>query len=331
MTFVFVFFTNSTAKPNKSPCQVSVSEEQNVVVSILSTFNRPQNCKCILQKLTQMNFSQIVRKLFPSLSNATEVGFSSRQKNCTTVHQGTFILLYISLMSNIVSLIAVVQSTDAVACGGEDTLESLDSSQASLNQGECVWRHKIPDAIEDGDIRNTIASAIDGAEDVLSIFFTNSNSALRKAKTDRVKRKQKAVKKVGDPKFAVTSPTNTVLSTEQGPASQERLSSPPPPPLKAEDIGALQWSPLSLSDIPLSVVDAICHESATSETENNSKTPKQLERSHLKVSQNAYGSRKRKFVYNVETAKLQCHGEGKVESSSGILESGNTFFKNLSC
>lgn len=278
-----------------------------------------------------MNFSQIVRKLFPSLSNASEVGFSSRQKNCTTtVHQGTFILLYISLMSNMVSLIAVVQSTDAVACGGEDTLESLDSSQASLNQGECVWRHKLPDAIEDGDIRNTIASAIDGAEDVLSIFFTNSNSALRKAKTDRVKRKQKVVKKVGDPKLAATSPTNTVLSTEQGPASQERLSSPPP--LKAEDIGALQWSPLSLSDIPLSVVDAICHESATSETENNSKTPKQLERSHLKVSQNAYGSRKRKFVYNVETAKLQCHGEGtqvKVESSSGILESGNTFFKTL--
>ncbi|XP_075892594.1 breast cancer type 2 susceptibility protein [Nelusetta ayraudi] len=255
-------------KPNKSPCPVSVSEEQNVV---------------------------IVRKLFPSLSNASEVGFLSPQKNSTTtVHQ------------------------DAVACGGEDTLESLDSSKASLNQSECAWRHKLPDAIEEGDIRNTIASAIDGAEDVLSIFFTNSNSALRKAKTDRVKRKQKVVKKVGDPKFTVTSPTNTVLSAEQGPSSQERLASPPP--LKAEDIGALQWSPLSLSEIPLSVADAICHDSAASQIE----TPKQLERSHLKVSQYACGSRKRKFVYSVETAKVQRQGGDtqKVGSSSGILQSG---------
>lgn len=204
-------------------------------------------------------------------------------------------------------------------------MESLDSSQASLNQSECVSRHKLPDAIREGDIRNTIASAIDRAEDVLSIFFTNSNSALRKAKTDRVKRKQKVVKKVGDPKFTVTSPTNTVLSAEQGPSSQERLASPPP--LKAEDIGALQWSPLSLSEIPLSVADVICHDSPASQIE----TPKQLERSHLKVSQYACGSRKRKFVYSVETAKVQVQGGDtqKVESSSGILESGNTFFKNL--
>lgn len=107
----FCLFTNSTAKSNKSPCPVSVSEEQNVVVSILSNFNPPQSYKHMLQKLNKLNktnYSQIVRKLFPSLSNASEVGFLSPQKNSTTVHQGTFILLYISLISNIVSLIAVV-------------------------------------------------------------------------------------------------------------------------------------------------------------------------------------------------------------------------------
>lgn len=107
--FDFCLFTNSTAKLNKSPCPVSVSEEQNVVVSILSNFNPPQSYKRMLQKLNKTNFSQIVRKLFPSLSNASEVGFLSPQKNSTTtVHQGTFILLYISLISNTVSLIAVV-------------------------------------------------------------------------------------------------------------------------------------------------------------------------------------------------------------------------------
>lgn len=198
-----------------------------------------------------------------------------------------------------------------------------DSSEVSLNQSECVWRQKLPDAIEDGD--NTIASAIDGAEEILSLFFTKSNSVLRKAKTDRVKRKQKVVTKVGDPKFTVTSPTNTVLSAEQGPARQERLSSLSP--LNAEDIGAFQWSPLSLSDIPLSAADAICHDSAGSQTENGSKTSRKLERSLLKAPQYASGSRKRKFVYSVETSKVQCQ-EGdtqKVDSSSGIPESGKVF------
>lgn len=131
---------------------------------------------------------------------------------------------------------------------------------------------------------------------------------------------------VGDPKFSVTSPTNTVLSAEQGPTCQGRLSSSPT--LNAEDNGAVQWSPLSLSDIPLSAPDAICHDSAASQTENSSKTPKKL----LKVSQYASRSRKRKFVYSVETAKVQHQGGDtqKVESSSGIPESGNTFFfKNL--
>lgn len=202
-------------------------------------------------------------------------------------------------------------------------MEPPDTSQVSQNHTECVWRQKLPDAIEDGD--NTIASALDGAEDILSIFFTNSNSALRKAKTDRVQRKQKVVTKVGDPKFTVTSPTNIVLSAEQRTACQARLSSPPP--LNAEDIGALQWSPLNLSDIPLS--DAVCHDSAASQTENGSKTPRKLEKSLLKVPQHASGSRKRKFVYSVETAKVQSQGGDtqKVESSSGIPESGNTFLR----
>lgn len=207
-------------------------------------------------------------------------------------------------------------------------MEAPDSSQVSLNRSECVWRQKLPDAIEDGD--NTIASAIDGAEDILSIFFTKSNSVLRKAKTDRVKRKQKVVAKVGEPKFTVTSPTNTDLSAEQGAACLERLSSPPP--LNAEHIGAFQWSPLSLSDIPLSAADAVCHDGAGSQTENGSKTPRKLEGSYLKVQQYASGSRKRKFVYSVETAKVQPQGGDtqNVESSSRISETGNTFFFRLS-
>lgn len=220
-------------------------------------------------------------------------------------------------------LIGVVSSTDTVACKSQGALEPPDCSQVSPNQNQFVWRHKLPDAIEDGD--NTIASAIDGAEDILSIFFTNSNSALRKAKTNRVKTKQKVVARGEDPKVTVTSPTNTNLSADQGPACQERLCSSPP--LNVEDVGDLQWSPLSLSDIPLSAADAICHDSSASPVVNSSKTPRKLERSLLKIPLHASGSGKRKFVYSVETPKVKCQGEAtlKVESSSRIPESGNFF------
>lgn len=201
---------------------------------------------------------------------------------------------------------------------------SPDFPQALVNKTECVWRQKLPDAIEDGNIRNTIANAIEGAEEVLSIFFNNNSSALRKAKTDTVKRKQKVVRTAGDPKFTVTSPPNAVLSAEKGAACHERLSSPSP---KAEGIGAMQWSPLSLSDIPLSVADAICHNGAASTMENSSKTfqNKPFERSQLKVSPSVCGSRKRKFVYSVEKAKVQ---QGRTTQEA---DSGNTFFKNPQC
>lgn len=200
-------------------------------------------------------------------------------------------------------------------------MESPDCSQVSLNQNKFIWRQKLPDAIDDGD--NTIASAIDGAEDILSIFFTNTNSALRKAKTDKLKRKQKVVAQEGDPKVTVTSPTNTALSAELGPTCQERLSSPPSPNTK--DVGDFQWSPLSLSGIPLSAA----HNSAASQTVNGSKTPRKLERSLLKVPFYASGKRKRTFVYSVEIPKVQWQGKDtlKVESSSRIPKSGNIFLR----
>lgn len=204
-----------------------------------------------------------------------------------------------------------------------------------MNQSECGWKQKLPDAIEDGEVRNTVAGVLDGAEDVLSIFFTNSSSALRKVKTDRKKRKQIVPKKERDCSAMDMSAANTLSSSEQRPDDQEteRLSSPPP--LKAEDSGTTQWSPLSLSDIPLSALDTPCHDSAASQMENNSRPPKQLVRSQIKVPHSGFNSRKRKFVYSVETSKLQSQGEvtqsQKVESSSWILETGNRIVINLKC
>lgn len=154
-------------------------------------------------------------------------------------------------------------------------------------------------------------------------------------KTDRKKRKQIVPKKERDCSATDMSAPNNLSSSEQRPDDQEteRLSSPLP--LKAEDSGTTQWSPLSLSDIPLSTVDTPCHDSAASQMENNSRTPKQLVRSQIKVPHSGFNSRKRKFVYSVETSKLQHQGEvtqsQKVESSSGILETGNRIVMNLKC
>lgn len=204
-----------------------------------------------------------------------------------------------------------------------------------MNQSECVWKQKLPDAIEDGEVRNAVAGVLDGAEDVLSIFFKNSSSALRKVKTDRKKRKQIVPKKEGDCGGPDMSAANTLSSSVQRPADQEAERLYSPPPLKAEDSGTTQWSPLSLSDIPLSAVDTTCHDSAASQMENNSRTPKQLVRSQIKVQHSGFNSRKRKFVYSVETSKLQSQGEvtqsQKVESSSKILETGNRIVMNLKC
>lgn len=204
-----------------------------------------------------------------------------------------------------------------------------------MNQSECVWKQKLPDAIEDREVRNIVAGVLDGAEDVLSIFFTNSSSALRKVKTDRKKRKQIVPKKKRDCSALDVSAGNTLSSSEKRPDDQEteRLSSPPP--MRAEDSVTTQWSPLSLSDIPLSAVDTLCHDSAGSQMENNSRTPKQLVRSQMKVPHSGFNSRKRKFVYSVETNKLQSQGEvtqsQKVESSSRIPETGNRIVMNLKC
>lgn len=227
-------------------------------------------------------------------------------------------------------LIPVLWSAGVVCC------ESLDSSQRSANQNNSVWKQRLPNAIEDGEIRSTVASVLEGAEDVLSIFFTNRSSALRKVKTDRVKRKQVIPKSKHDCSSTDISTTNTAASSEQRASDQktDRLTSPPP--LKAGDTGITQWSPLSLSEIPLSTMDNSCHNSAATEVEHNSRTPGkwqhvfdrgQQKTPHMEVVNTGFNKKRRKFVYSIETSKLQVHGEDtqsqKMESSLRIPDSGN--------
>uniref|UniRef100_A0A8C4HI88 Uncharacterized protein n=1 Tax=Dicentrarchus labrax TaxID=13489 RepID=A0A8C4HI88_DICLA len=258
-------------------------------MSWTSSLNTPPAIPSTLILSKQMTLL-FVRKLFPSLSNASKVG----------VHP-----------------------------------ECHTSPQSSLNQRDFVWRQKLPDAIEDGEIRRTVASVLDGAEDVLSLFFTNSSSALRKVKTDRIKRKQIIpTKELGSSSTDILT-SNNAASSEQRTADQEPGRLPSPPLVKTGDIGITQWSPLSLSEIPPCTVDTSCRDnSPATQMENNISTEQlqndfdsgQLVRPPVKIRDYGFTKKKRKFVYTVETLDPQVLGKDtqsqKMDSSPVIPDSG---------
>ncbi|CAB1422210.1 unnamed protein product [Pleuronectes platessa] len=215
--------------------------------------------------------------------------------------------------------------------------ESHNSPQDSPHPSPSVWRQKLPDAIEDGDVRSTVASVLDGAENVLSMFFSNSSSALRKVKTDRIKRKQIISTKERVGSFTDVSITNSAASLEQRTDDREPVKISSPPPQKTRDTGITQWSPLSLSDIPPSSVDSSCRDNNHAATQVDNKTvpeqlrsssdSSQLTRPHLTGSYYGFTKKKRQFVYTIETPKPQAQGNEppsvKNDTSPRIPGSGN--------
>ncbi|XP_054456800.1 breast cancer type 2 susceptibility protein isoform X2 [Anoplopoma fimbria] len=274
------------SKTDESPCPVSVSADKNVV---------------------------FVRKLFPSLSNASRVGVVSPKNNdIPTVPQG-------------------VVSPEA----GQDP-ESHDSTQSSLNQSDLVWKQTLPDAIEDGEIRRTVASVLDGAENVLSIFFSNSSSALRKVKTDRIKRKHIIPTKEHCGSSTDVTSTNNAASSDQRTADQEPGRLPSPPPGKSVDNGITQWSPLSLSELPPCTVHTSCHDKSPAVQVETNISTEQLQRDSefgqlvvgppLKHTDSGFTKKKRQFVYTVETSKPKVQGKQtqcqRMDSSPAVPDTG---------
>uniref|UniRef100_A0A3B5AWI9 Tower domain-containing protein n=1 Tax=Stegastes partitus TaxID=144197 RepID=A0A3B5AWI9_9TELE len=177
---------------------------------------------------------------------------------------------------------------------------SHDSPQTSLNQSESVWRQKLPDAIEDGEIRTTVASVLDGAENVLSIFFTNSSSALRKVKPNKTKRKQII------PAIEHGCSSTDVSTTNNAESSQgETADHPLSPPVKSGDAGITQWSPLSLSEISSSAVD----NNILTEQPKSGSDSGQPFRAPINITDSGFIKKNRKFVYTVGTVKTQSQGK----------------------
>ncbi|RXN18770.1 breast cancer type 2 susceptibility-like protein [Labeo rohita] len=152
-----------------------------------------------------------VRKLFPSLSKDSA-------SNAT--------LSDAALKQNVKS--ETLQADDL----GEKSVCSPNTSFDTSG----LWKQKVPSAIEDGDVRSTVQNVLDGAEDVLSIFFSNSTSTLRKIKT-----KERIRKRITDCSKDVRS---VVLTSEPEEILQDDVETKSPS--KNKDI--IQWTPLSLSE-----------------------------------------------------------------------------------
>ncbi|XP_017564077.1 breast cancer type 2 susceptibility protein isoform X3 [Pygocentrus nattereri] len=180
----------------------------------------------------------IVRKLFPSLSKDTD---TTSESASTAQHN----------------------VTDGNAKGQRPD-ESFDSVDA-------LWRQTVPDAIKDGNVRNTVESVLDGADDVLSIFFSNTGSALRRVKTkERTKKRGNGVsKEVKSAELSteccIDNPLAAKLDPDMSP-SEYCAASDSKSPLKNKDFS--HWSPLSLSDVQDSKAKQECFSELPNEHTN---------------------------------------------------------------
>lgn len=105
----------------------------------------------------------------------------------------------------------------------------------------------------------------------------------------------------------------TVLSQQKS-SHQETEGHSPPPPLNAGNVGITQWSPLSLSEIPLFAGDAYDHNIPAKEEGNGSRVAEELQQDfdcgqhgkpQVSTRHTGLTKKKRKFVYTVETPKCQ--------------------------
>ncbi|KAK2831695.1 hypothetical protein Q7C36_016781 [Tachysurus vachellii] len=211
----------------------SLGAQLNPDLSWSSSFNTPSlSPTVLLSKKTECQSSPvsflrdkeviIVRKLFPSLSKGSESTSGVRHNDIN---------------------------------GGNVHADEHKSDSSSDNI-EGVWRQTVPDAIKDSNLRNTVESVLDGAEDVLSFFFKNSGSSLRRVKTTERKKRLNGVSK---------EVLETVEHTTDRPSASKTVTSASVANLKSPLFSSqlnnkdfTQWTPLSLSDVQYSKTNQAC-------------------------------------------------------------------------
>lgn len=157
----------------------------------------------------------------------------------------------------LLNLLSEPFSTDTLTEGNVQAEEQKSDSSSDNIEG--VWRQLVPDAIKDGDVRNAVKNVLNGSEDVLSFFFTNSGSALRRVKTKERKKRVNGVSKevksnplpvdhTTDCTSASKTDTSTAVASLKSPLFSSQLNN--------KDF--TQWTPLSLSDLKDPKTNQVC-------------------------------------------------------------------------
>ncbi|XP_070997880.1 breast cancer type 2 susceptibility protein isoform X4 [Oncorhynchus clarkii lewisi] len=184
-----------------------------------------------------------VRKLFPSAKESRSTMLSPEQNDRPLCqHNG--------LDSHLPGVIDI-------SPGFQDTLPGDSGSH---------WKQTLPDAIEDGEICSTMTGVLDGAEDVLSIFFSNKSLALQRVKTnERIKRKQSGATKEHVP--TSTTEHDKVSSGRAGEYQHTRETSEPlesRTDMKSGDLATSQWTPINVPNFLGYDMDSFHHEGSSS-------------------------------------------------------------------
>ncbi|KAJ8404718.1 hypothetical protein AAFF_G00335810 [Aldrovandia affinis] len=184
----------------------------------------PSGDKCVI----------FVRELFPSVPNVYEMTELSSE-----MPDGPFVQ-----PSEVNGQVDCLM--DQSNCQG---LPSVDESFS-----DSLWKQTLPDAIQDGEVRSAVASVLDGAEDVLSVFFSNSSSAFRRVKAKgRSRRRQTSSATVA----VLTPPSELENGSTEEPAKiarriedvKDTFAFQKDDSSETKDRAITQWTPLTLPDI----------------------------------------------------------------------------------
>ncbi|XP_061638210.1 uncharacterized protein LOC133482262 isoform X2 [Phyllopteryx taeniolatus] len=240
------------SKTDESPCPVTFSVGKSVV---------------------------LVRKLFPSLSNASCNRATSPPSNDPPVF---------------------LQESDSPEADPHPA--SQRPPHGSLEHSDGIWRKQVLDTIEDEAIRSPVASVLDNAENSPDTFFTNSNSVPRKVKGDRMKRRQEERRSSSSDVSTESKP----VSPEQGESDQELCRKHP---VECGDTGLTQWSPLSLSDILATTVAPQVEDKSTSTQAKSQCNSGQPVRPSLNTA--GFTKKKTKFIYTIDKEKHSLKNNSK--------------------
>ncbi|XP_048119894.1 breast cancer type 2 susceptibility protein isoform X1 [Alosa alosa] len=138
--------------------------------------------------------------------------------------------------------------------------KKIDCSPEEDNYVSCGWKQRVPDAIDDGELRTTVERVLDGTEDVLSFLFTSRKSSLQRVRTrEQVERRLTSALQE-DPQALDATVAHRKLAGGTKPdlpfsdlAKPGEISYP----LKKRDYEITQWTPLSLSEISGSNIEQV--------------------------------------------------------------------------